>query len=180
VQFVACTGTIKLNLLKSADRLNPKFIIAIIGGIMPKRKLPRRGGTQVALSPELAVAVIGVFSAFADGEVSGDAEAYALGEMLSSIELYSDYTEEDFEGLGIEIADLIDEAGVEAVVSQAVTTVRDEGIEEAAFIVALIVIAADGEVPEEEQEYIDNLCEALGISVERANEIIDEIFAEEE
>lgn len=146
---------------------------------MPKRKLPRRGGTQVALSPELAVAVIGVFSAYADGEISGDAEAYALGEMLTGIEPYSDYTEEDFEGLGTEIADLINEAGVEAVVAQAITTIRDEGIEEAAFIVAIVVVAGDGEVPEEEQEYIDNLCEALGMSVERANEIIDEIFAEE-
>jgi tellurite resistance protein len=147
---------------------------------MPKRKLPRRGGTQVALSPELAVAAIGVFSAYADGEIAGDAEAYALAEMLTGIELYSDYTEEDFEELGTEIADLVDEAGVEAVVAQAITTVRDEGIEETAFIVALVVIAADGEVPEDEQEYVNNLCEALGISVERANEIIDEIFAEEE
>jgi hypothetical protein len=52
---------------------------------MPKRRLPRGGGTQVALSPELAVAAIGLFSAFADGDVSSDAEAYALGEMVSSI-----------------------------------------------------------------------------------------------
>lgn len=147
---------------------------------MPGRKLPRRGGTQVALSPELAVAIIGVFSTFADGEVAGDAEAYVLGEMLSSIDLYSEYTEEDFAGLGEEIANLINEEGVEAIVAQAVTTARDEGIEEAAFIVALMVIAADGEVPEDEQEYMDSLCEALDISAERANEIIDEIFGESE
>jgi uncharacterized tellurite resistance protein B-like protein len=147
---------------------------------MSKRKLPRRGGTQVALSPELAVAILGLFSAFADGDVSDDAEAYVLGEMLTGIELYSEYADEDFEALGAEIANLIHESGVEAVVAQAVTTACDEGIEEAAFIVALMVIVADGEVPEEEQDYIDNLCEALGISAERANEIIDEIFAEEE
>ncbi len=28
---------------------------------MPKRKLPRGGGTQVALSPELSIAAIGIF-----------------------------------------------------------------------------------------------------------------------
>ena len=35
-------------------------------------------------------------------------------------------------------------------------------------------------MPEEEQEYIDNLSAALGLSPERSNEIIDELFAEEE
>ncbi|MBE9158485.1 tellurite resistance TerB family protein [Nodosilinea sp. LEGE 06152] len=147
---------------------------------MPKRRLPRGGGTQVALSPELAVATIALFSAFADGDVSSDAEAYALGEMVSCIDLYSEYTVEDFAALGAEIGGLINEAGVEAVVAQAVETVRDEGVEEAAFIVALVVLVADGEVPEEEQEFVDDLRQALRISVERADEIVSELFSEEE
>ncbi|HEY9761936.1 MAG TPA: tellurite resistance TerB family protein [Trichocoleus sp.] len=147
---------------------------------MPKRRLPRGGGTQVALGPELAIAVIALFAAFSDGDVSSDAEAYALGEMLSCLDLYSEYTEEDFGALGTEIANLINEEGVEAVVSQAITTIRDEQVEEAAFIVTLMVIAADGEVPEDEQEYMDSLRQALRISEDRALEIIDEIFAEEE
>ncbi len=100
--------------------------------------------------------------------------------MLSAIDLYEDYSEDDFAALGEEIASLINDEGVEAVVSQAVSTARDEGIEETAFIVALMVIAADGEMPEEEQDYINHLCEALGISEDRANEIIDEIFSYEE
>ncbi|UBF23940.1 tellurite resistance TerB family protein [Kovacikia minuta CCNUW1] len=147
---------------------------------MPKRLLPRGGSTQVALSPEVAIAAIGLFSAFADGEFDDDAESYALGEMLSSIDLYEDYSEEDFAALGNEIANLIREEGVESVVGQAISTARDEEIEEATFVVALMVVAADGEVPEEEQEYINNLCQALGISEERANEIIDEIFSDAE
>ncbi|MBW4458832.1 MAG: tellurite resistance TerB family protein [Nodosilinea sp. WJT8-NPBG4] len=147
---------------------------------MPKRRLPRGGGTQVALSPELAVAMIGLFSAFADGEVSSDAEAYALGEMVSCIDLYSEYTEEDFADLGAEIGSLINEAGVEAVVSQAIETIKDEGVEEAAFIIALVVLVSDGEVPEDEQEFIDDLRQALRISVERADEIVGELFSEVE
>lgn len=147
---------------------------------MPKRKLPRGGNTQVALSPDLAIAAIGLFSTFVDGEASDDAETYALGEMLTSIDLYEDYADEDFEALGAEIASLINEEGVQAVVAQAIATAREEGLEEAAFAVALAVIASDGEVPEEEQEYIEHLSEALGLSAERANEIIDELFAEEE
>ncbi|WP_196358121.1 tellurite resistance TerB family protein [Nodosilinea nodulosa] len=132
------------------------------------------------MSPELAIAMIGLFSAFADGDVSSDAEAYALGEMVSSIDLYSEYTEEDFAALGTEIGNLINESGVEAVVAQAIDTIRDEGIEEAAFIVALVVLVADGEVPEDEQEFIDDLRQALRISVDRADEIVSELFSEEE
>lgn len=150
---------------------------------MSKRKLPRGGGTQVALSPELAIAAIGLFSEFADGESSdssGEAEDAALGEMLSAIDLYEDYSEDDFIALGTDIGNLIKEEGIEAVAAQAITTAREEGLEEAAFIVALVVIASDGEVPEAEQEYIDSLYQALGISEERANEMIDELFSDEE
>ncbi|MGG6238182.1 tellurite resistance TerB family protein [Nodosilinea sp. AN01ver1] len=147
---------------------------------MPKRRLPRGGGTQVALSPELAIATIALFSAFADGDVSSDAEAYALGEMVSCIDLYSEYTVEDFAALGAEVGGLINELGVDAVVAQAIETIRDEGVEEAAFIVALVILVADGEVPEEEQEYVDDLRQALRISVERADEIASELFSEED
>ncbi|MBW4693118.1 MAG: tellurite resistance TerB family protein [Lyngbya sp. HA4199-MV5] len=146
---------------------------------MSKRKLPRGGGTQVALSPELAIAAIGLFALYSDGE-SGDVETESLGELLSAIDLYEDYAEEDFAALGSEIGTLINEEGIEAVVVQALATARDEGIEEAAFAVAVIVIAADGEVPEEEQEFIDSLHQALGISANRAIAIIDELFSSEE
>lgn len=145
---------------------------------MSKRKLPRSGNTQVALSPELAIAAIGLFSTFVDGEPPEDTETYALGEMLTSIDLYEDYADEDFEALGAEIASLINDEGVNTVVNQAIATAKEEGLEEASFIVALVVITSDGEVPEEEQEYVNNLRDALGISVERSNEIIDELFAE--
>ena len=131
----------------------------------------------------MAIAAIGLFSEFADGEstgTAGDAEDAALGEMLSVIDLYEDYSEDDFVALGTEIGTLIKEEGIEAVVAQAIATARDEGLQEAAFAVAVYVVAADGEVPEEEQEYINNLCQALGLSENRANAIIDEVFADEE
>lgn len=150
---------------------------------MSKRKLPRSGSTQVALSPELAIAAIGLFSVFADGEstgATGDVETEALGEMLSAIDLYEDYAEEDFAALGTEIGSLINEEGIEAVAAQAIATAKEEGLEEAAFIVAIVVIASDGEVPEAEQEYVDSLYQALGLSEERANEIIDELFSGDE
>lgn len=147
---------------------------------MPKRKLPHGGGTQVALSPELAIASIGIFSQYADGEAPDTLEAEALGAILSAIDLFEDYAQEDFDALCTEISSLINEEGIEAVVAQAIATARDEGIQEAAFLVAVIVIGADGEVPEEEQEYIDSLVQALGISVNRANALIQDFFSEED
>jgi tellurite resistance protein len=147
---------------------------------MPNRKLPRGGGTQVALSPELALAAIGIFSTLVDEESYNADETYALNEMLTSTGLYDDYADEDFENLGKEIGSLISHEGLGSVVAQAIATAREEELEEAAFIVAVVIVAADGEVPEEEQDYIDNLHQALGISAERASEIIDELFSEDE
>jgi tellurite resistance protein len=151
-----------------------------LGETMSKRLLPHGGGTQLALSPDLAIAAIGLFSTFVDGEATEELETEALGEMLSSIDLYEDYAEEDFQALGAEIASLINNEGINTVVNQAIATAKEKGIEEAAFIVALVIVSADGEVPEEEQEYINHLSEALGLSMERANEIISELFDEEE
>ena len=147
---------------------------------MSNRKLPRGGGTQVALSPELAIAAIGLFSIYADGEAAESVETDMLGEMLAAIDLYEDYSEDDFAALGTDIANLINEEGIEAVAAQAIETARDEDIQEEAFIVALMVIASDGEVPESEQEYIHSLYQALGISEKRANVLIDELFSDDE
>ncbi|MBM0741581.1 hypothetical protein JOY44_08125 [Phormidium sp. CLA17] len=96
------------------------------------------------------------------------------------MDLYEDYADEDFEALGVEIASLINNEGINTVVNQAIATAKEEGLEEAAFIVALVMVSADGEVPEEEQEYINQLSGALGLSLERSNEIIVELFGEEE
>ncbi len=147
---------------------------------MPKRKLHRGRKTQSELSPESAIAAIGLYSTFVDGEYDEEAETAALNEMLSAIDLYEDYSEDDFAALEDELATLFQDEGVESVIGQAIDTVRAAEVEEAALIVTMIVLVSDGEVPEEEQEYIDNLCEALGISQERALEIMDELFGEDE
>ncbi|GEM_PF-528344 len=147
---------------------------------MPKRQLPRGGNSQLAVRPEVAIAAIGVFSAFADGESIDNAENYALSEMLAAIDLYADYSDDDFQNLSNELAELINAEGAEAVVQQAIETVKEEELEEVALILALVVVASDGEIPEAEADYIDSLYQALGISETRAEEIIDELFSDED
>ena len=56
----------------------------------------------------------------------------------------------------------------------------EPSISPAAYITAILVVGIDEEVPDTEQDYISELQEALRISDERAQELIDEIFGEEE
>jgi hypothetical protein len=49
-----------------------------------------------------------------------------------------------------------------------------------AYITALMVISIDGDISEEEEDYIADLQKALNISDKRSDEIIDELFGEEE
>ena len=81
------------------------------------RKLPKSSSANaVALEPQLAmrkpppsaIATIGIFSMLVDGEM-GDMENYALGEFLSEVDMYADYSEEDFDNLAAEALALLEE-----------------------------------------------------------------------
>lgn len=145
---------------------------------MPQRKLPKKSTSSVALEPEVAIAIIGLFSAAADGEGITSTEEYALSEFLSGVGLFEDYSEEDFEDLTEQVVSLIEEEEPEELVAQAIDSLPNEGYREAAYITAILVVGIDEEVPEAEQDYISELQEALNISDERAQELIDELFGE--
>ncbi|HLO84660.1 MAG TPA: tellurite resistance TerB family protein [Nostocaceae cyanobacterium] len=147
---------------------------------MPTRKLPSRSSSSIALEPEAAIAIIGLFSAAADGEGISSTEENALSEMLEGITVFDDYTEEDFEALSEKIASLIEQTKPEELIASAIASLPNEDYREAAYVTALIVTAIDEDLPEEEDDYLYELQEALNISDERANEIIDEIFGEED
>jgi hypothetical protein len=148
---------------------------------MPKRKFrTNNSATQVAIEKEVAVAVIGIYSAFADGEDLGNAEEYALNEMLSSISQFGEYSDEDFHELRDQAWDFIESEGTDNALGMAIASLPSEDYQEVAYITALTIIAIDGELPEEEEEYITSLQEALNISDERAQEIIDELFGDKD
>ncbi|MBD2448025.1 tellurite resistance TerB family protein [Nostoc sp. FACHB-152] len=146
---------------------------------MPKR-LPRgRSASSVALEPEVAIAIIGLFSAAADEGITST-EEYALSEMLESVSQFEDYTDEDFAELGEKVAALIEEEDPEELIAQAINSLPNKGYREAAYITAILVVGIDEEVFDSEQDYISELQEALNISDERAQELIDEVFGTEE
>ncbi len=148
---------------------------------MPKRRLPTRGTqSQVALEPEVAIAAIAIFAAYADGEDVNEDEGYALDEMLSGISLYEDFSDEDLHELGAKVGALVQEEGADAVFAQAIESLPDRDLKEVAFIVTMAVLAVDGEMPEAEEEYLEDLRQALKISDDRAQELMDEVFSDEE
>lgn len=150
---------------------------------MPKRRLPTKGSqNQVALEPEIAIAAIAIFAAYADGEDVNEDEGYALDEMLSGlgIGLYEEFSDEDLHELGAQVGVLVQEEGAEEVFAQAIESLSSRDLKEAAFIVTMAVLAVDGEMPEAEGEYLEDLRQALKISDDRAQELVDEMFSEEE
>ncbi|WP_191759061.1 hypothetical protein [Komarekiella delphini-convector] len=77
---------------------------------MSKRNLLKgRSTSSVALEPEVAIAVIGLLSATADGEGITIEEEYALSEMLGSVFQFGDYSDEDFEELIQKVASLLED-----------------------------------------------------------------------
>ncbi|MCC5608545.1 tellurite resistance TerB family protein [Nostoc sp. CHAB 5834] len=148
---------------------------------MSKRRLPKgRSVSSVALEPEVAIAILGLFSAAADGEGISSVEEYALSEFLSRVNLFEDYSEEDFEELTEKVVSLIEEEEPEDLIAQSIESLPNKGYREAAYITAILVVGVDEEVPEAEQDYISELQEALNISDERAQELIDGVFGEED
>ncbi|BAY23024.1 hypothetical protein NIES2100_27880 [Calothrix sp. NIES-2100] len=148
---------------------------------MFQRKFPNRGSnSSVALEPEVAIAVIGLFSAAADDEGVSRTEEFALSEMLAGISQFEDFSEKDFEKLTQKVYDLLEEEDPEEVIEQAIASLPDEEYREAAYITALLVVGIDGEVPESEQEYISELQDSLNISNKRAQQIIDHIFGDDD
>lgn len=140
----------------------------------------RRSNSSIALEPEVAIAVIGLFSAASDEEGVSRTEELALSEMLAGISQFEDFAEKDFEKLTQKVYDLLEEENPEDVIEQAIASLPDEEYREAAYITALLVIGIDGEIPDSEQDYISELQEALNITNRRAQKIIDQIFGEDD
>lgn len=148
---------------------------------MFQRKFPNRGSnSSVVLEPEVAIAVIGLFSAASDDEGVSKTEEFALSEMLAGISQFEDFSEKDFDDLTEKVYDLLEEENPEEVIELAIASLPDEEYREAAYITALLVVGIDGEVPESEQEYVSELQDALNISNRRAQQIIDHIFGEDD
>lgn len=134
--------------------------------------------SETTLSPEEAVAAIIFVAMSADGEVIEE-EIEVLNDMLSTMELFEDYSPNELQGMLDTITDIYDQEGIDTLFNIAVESISED-LTETAFEAAVKVILIEGEIPEAEEDFIDDLQQALGIEDKAAQEIIDELTAAEE
>ncbi|MEA5579087.1 hypothetical protein [Anabaena sp. UHCC 0451] len=136
--------------------------------------------TPVKLEAEVAIAIIGLFSASSEDEGIISPEEYPLPEMLEGIDLFENFSEEDFDKLTAKVNALIGEQKVENLIPSAIASLTKKSNREAAYITAILIVGMEEEIPESEEDYLFDLQEVLKISDDRAEELIDEVFEEYE
>ncbi|WP_413167186.1 tellurite resistance TerB family protein [Capilliphycus salinus ALCB114379] len=126
--------------------------------------------TDVTMSPAEAFAGIALAVVAADGYLA-DSELDVLITLLGRMQLFRSYPSEVMRRMFDKLFGIIKRQGVEALVNQAIQTLPHE-LQETMFAVATDLILADGEVTEEEESLLNDLCNAFEISQETTNEII--------
>ncbi|MEA5495820.1 MAG: tellurite resistance TerB family protein [Limnoraphis robusta] len=126
--------------------------------------------TDTAMSPAEAFAGIALAVVAADGYLA-DSELDVLITLLGRMHLFRSYPSEVMRRMFDKIFGIIKRQGVEALVNQAIKTLPHE-LYETMFVVATDLILADGEVSDEEESLLNDLCNSFKISQETANEII--------
>ncbi|MFM2064191.1 MAG: hypothetical protein RLZZ507_3862 [Cyanobacteriota bacterium] len=134
----------------------------------------------VKLEPEVAIAIIGLLSASTEEEGIITPEEYPLAEMLEGIDVFENYSEEDFEQLTAKVNSVIKEQELENLIPGAIASLTKKSYREAAYITAILIVGMEEEIPESDEDYLFELQEALKISDDRAEELIDEVFEEYE
>lgn len=147
---------------------------------MPKHKLTK-GNAKIEqeLTPEEAIIAIGIVTIASDTEVE-DIEADVLVDILAEIELFENYDSDEIDEMFNKVNEIVEEEGVEALLNSAVEALPNSDLRDAALMTAMLVVASDDAIPEEEEGFLGTLQEMLNISDERYNEIIAELFDEEE
>lgn len=135
--------------------------------------------TLVKLEPKEAISILGLFSASTEDEGIIPTEEFPLIEMLEGISPFEEDSEEDFDALTAKVNMIRSGNEVETLIPSAIASLTKKKDRESAYIIsAILILGMDEDIPESEEEYLFELQEALKISDERAEELIDEVFEE--
>ncbi|HAN46562.1 MAG TPA: hypothetical protein DCQ32_08430 [Cyanobacteria bacterium UBA8156] len=127
------------------------------------------------LNTEEAIAAIGLVAAVCDHE--GDIhEAEAQAEVMLSTEYFAGYSEDELMQMVDRLAGISEEKGVDTLYASAIAALQEETPREIAFTMAIAVIQANGQITPEEEDFFHALKEALDISDDRADAILDSIL----
>ncbi|MBE9103879.1 tellurite resistance TerB family protein [Nostoc cf. edaphicum LEGE 07299] len=130
--------------------------------------------TQTALNPAEAFAVIILTATASDGYLSVE-QANSIISMLSRLKLFKSYPNEMMNRLFDKILGILQGDGFNALFNAAKDSLSQE-LREAAFAVATDLVLAEGIIPEEEKNFLNDLYQALGVSSEIAIQIVEVIL----
>ncbi|MCU0543823.1 MAG: tellurite resistance TerB family protein [Oscillatoriaceae cyanobacterium Prado104] len=130
-----------------------------------------RKQADVTLGPAEAFAAIALIAVAADGYIT-DSESQAISMTLSRMQLFRSYPNDVMRKMLERLLNILQKQGVEVLFNAALATLPDE-LKETAFAVTTDIALADGEVSEEEEQLLNDLYGALGITEEMALKIID-------
>ncbi|MBN3949169.1 MAG: tellurite resistance TerB family protein [Nostoc sp.] len=130
--------------------------------------------TQTALNPEEAFAVIILMATASDGYLSVE-QANSIISVLSRLELFKSYTHEMMNRLFEKILGILQGEGFNALFNAAKDSLSQD-LREAAFAVATDLVLAEGIVDQEDKNFLNDLCQALGVSREIAIQIVEVIL----
>ncbi|XZO00592.1 MAG: tellurite resistance TerB family protein [Microcoleus sp.] len=130
-----------------------------------------RQHSEVTLGPAEAFAAIALIAVAADGYINEN-ESQVLSMTLSRMQLFRSYPNDVMKKMLDRLLMLLQRQGVQVLFNAALATLPDE-LKETVFAVTTDIALADGEVSEEEEQLLNDLYIALGLSEEIAIKIID-------
>ncbi|MFN6484335.1 MULTISPECIES: tellurite resistance TerB family protein [unclassified Nostoc] len=130
--------------------------------------------TQAALNPAEAFAVIILTATASDGYISVE-QTNSIISVLSRMKLFKSYPNEMINRLFDKILGILQGDGFNALFNAAKDSLSQD-LREAAFAVATDLVLAEGIVPEEEKNFLNDLYQALGVSSEIAIQIMQVIL----
>ncbi|WP_341732585.1 tellurite resistance TerB family protein [Microcoleus sp. EPA2] len=130
-----------------------------------------RQHSEVTLGPAEAFAAIALIAVAADGYINEN-ESQVLSMTLSRMQLFRSYPNDVMKKMLDRLLMLLQRQGVQVLFNAALATLPDE-LKETVFAVTTDIALADGEVSQEEEQLLNDLYIALGLSEEIAIKIID-------
>jgi tellurite resistance protein len=130
-----------------------------------------RKKASTTLGPAEAFAAIALIAVASDGYIT-DTEAQALSTILGRMQLFRSYPSDVMRRMFDKLMGIMQREGLDALFNAA-TTALPHDLTETAFAIATDIVLADGEVTEEEETLLNDLCRVLEVPEETAIKIID-------
>jgi len=125
---------------------------------------------QEALSPAEAFAAITLAATTSDGCLS-DEQAFGISSTLSRLKLFRNYSNDVMNRMFDKLLSILKLQGIDTLFNAAKESLPYD-LREAAFAVATDLVLIEGILTQEEQGFLNDLYQALGIPDETATQIV--------